>query len=235
MTKPPEHNRSADLVHAVPEPADHLPDLGRRDPVVLELDLGALLLMADRGEQHSGDAPQPRLDRRLALVIQPSHSELLCRHLRDLPGPGVGRVRIAGNAPLCAQAGPGGKHLAPTHVRRHGRRLRTNVAEFIRQADEYRATGELADQVFKVLNLLGADHPFPVLRVRSLRDWFASGEYDRIMKGEYERRDRDRRPYREDVAAARRAYADAAKQTFGAADDAARRFLGSFRPGETER
>ncbi|HET7275600.1 MAG TPA: M48 family metallopeptidase [Longimicrobiaceae bacterium] len=107
----------------------------------------------------------------------------------------------------------------------------TDLPEFIRQADEYRATGDLADQVFKVLNLLGADHPFPVLRVAELRDWFQSGAYERIIGGEYQRRGDAQRPYREDVAAAAKAYAQSARETFGTAGETARRMVDSFRTG----
>jgi Zn-dependent protease with chaperone function len=107
----------------------------------------------------------------------------------------------------------------------------TNLPEFIRQADEYRASGDLADQVFKVLNLLGADHPFPVLRVAELRDWVEGGHYDRILRGEYVRRSDPRPAYSEDLSAAGKAYAEEARQTFGAASDAARRVVDSFRSG----
>ncbi len=107
----------------------------------------------------------------------------------------------------------------------------TNLPEFIRQADEYRAGGDLADQVFKVLNLLGTDHPFPVLRVAELRDWVEGGSYDRILRGEYIRRGDPRPPYAEDLSDAGKAYAQEARQTFGAATDAARRVVDSFRDG----
>lgn len=112
-----------------------------------------------------------------------------------------------------------------------GRSTDANLPEFIRQADEYRSGGDLADQIFKVLNLLGANHPFPVLRVAELRDWIEAASYDRIMRGEYARRGDARRPYAEDVAAAGRAYADEARQTFGTAADAARKMVDSFRTG----
>jgi Zn-dependent protease with chaperone function len=107
----------------------------------------------------------------------------------------------------------------------------TNLMEFIRQADQYRQTGDLADQVFKVLNLLGADHPFPVLRVAELRDWFERGDFDRILRGEYQRRTDAERPYMEDLAEAGRSYADGAREAFGSAADAARRVVDSFRSG----
>ena len=107
----------------------------------------------------------------------------------------------------------------------------TNLPEFIRQADEYRMGGDLADQVFKVLNLLGADHPFPVLRVAEMRDWFESGEYDRIVRGEYMRRGEGAGPLTDDLTAAGRAYAEGARQTLHTAGDAARRVVDSFRSG----
>jgi Zn-dependent protease with chaperone function len=107
----------------------------------------------------------------------------------------------------------------------------TNLPEFIRQADEYRSGGDLADQVFKVLNVLGTTHPFPVLRVAELRDWFEAGDYDRIVRGEYRRRGEPDTPYTEDVAAAARAYAESARETFGQAASAARRAVDSIRDG----
>jgi Zn-dependent protease with chaperone function len=111
----------------------------------------------------------------------------------------------------------------------------TNLPEFIRQADEYRQGGDLGDQVFKVLNLLGARHPFPVLRVAELRDWYEAGEYDRILRGEYPRRGDDPRPYSEDLAAAARTYAADARESFASASDAARRVVDSFWSGFNRR
>jgi Zn-dependent protease with chaperone function len=114
-----------------------------------------------------------------------------------------------------------------------GRKGEANLPEFIQQADAYRQGGDLADQVFKVLNLLGADHPFPVLRVAEMRDWFESGAYERILRGEYVRRGEASRPYGEDLSAAGRAYADQAKQTLNTATEAARRVVDSFKTGFT--
>lgn len=112
-----------------------------------------------------------------------------------------------------------------------GRPGETNLPEFIRQADEYRQSGDLADQVFKVLNLLGASHPFPVIRVAELRDWFEKGEYERIVSGDYKRRGEPERPYTEDLNAAAQAYAEAARGSFDQAATAARRMMDSFWAG----
>ena len=116
-----------------------------------------------------------------------------------------------------------------------GNNTETNLAEFIRQADEYRQSGDLADQVFKVLNVLGATHPFPVIRVAELRDWFEAGEYERILRGEYRRRGDEDSPYKDDLSAAARAYADDARETFGQATAAARRVVDSFWTGFNRR
>lgn len=106
-----------------------------------------------------------------------------------------------------------------------------NLPDFIRQAEEYRETNDLADQVYKVLSILGTTHPFPVIRVAELRSWFESGAYERIVAGEYRRRGEPDSPYAEDLSQAAKAYTDGAKEMFGNAADAARRVVDSFRAG----
>lgn len=106
-----------------------------------------------------------------------------------------------------------------------------NLGEFIRQSDEYRETGDLADQIYKVLNLLGMTHPFPVLRVAEQRAWFESGGYERIMAGEYIRRGEQPGPVSDDFAEASKSYRESAKETFGQAADAARKVMDGFRSG----
>ncbi|HEX8272408.1 MAG TPA: M48 family metallopeptidase [Longimicrobiaceae bacterium] len=120
-----------------------------------------------------------------------------------------------------------------------GRPGQTNLAEFIQQADDYRQQGDLVDQVFKVLNTLDLTHPFPVIRVAEMRNWFESGEYDRILRGEYRRRGEAEAPYRDDLAEAARAYRDSARETFGdtmgQAAEGARKVMDSFRTGFNRR
>ena len=106
-----------------------------------------------------------------------------------------------------------------------------NLADFVKQSDGYREAGDLGDQVYKVLNVLGATHPFPVIRVAEMRAWFESGAYERIIAGEYRRRGEAEAPYREDLSEAARAYRESARETFGQASDAARRVVDSFRSG----
>jgi Zn-dependent protease with chaperone function len=63
------------------------------------------------------------------------------------------------------------------------------VEEFIRQAEEYDSAGDVVDGVYKMLNILGQSHPFPVLRLVALRQWITSGEYQKVVDGAYTRRD----------------------------------------------
>lgn len=88
-----------------------------------------------------------------------------------------------------------------------------DLAEFVAQAEEYREGGEVLDSVYKLLNVLGATHPFAVARVAELQIWLESGRYDEILAGQYLRRDEeDPRPYREDLKEAARGYTDAATE-----------------------
>ncbi|MGI9626725.1 MAG: M48 family metallopeptidase [Longimicrobiales bacterium] len=109
----------------------------------------------------------------------------------------------------------------------------TSLAEFIRQAEEYRETGDMADQIFKVLNLMGMSHPFWVLRVSELRGWIEDGEYDRVLRGEYPRRGDPDPAYADDLSEAANAYATGAKDLIdsmaGAAKKVGENFMDSFR------
>jgi len=106
-----------------------------------------------------------------------------------------------------------------------------NLDEFIVQAEEYRESGDVADQVFKVLNLMGQSHPFYVLRVAEIRSWIEEGEYDRILRGEYQRRDEPDPAYTDDLQEAAQAYSQEAKDLFGQVTDAAKRMADDIMGG----
>jgi Zn-dependent protease with chaperone function len=110
---------------------------------------------------------------------------------------------------------------------------------FLEQSEAYRSEGGLLDSVYKVLNILGATHPFAVVRVAELREWIESGTYERILSGEYPRRDaEDERAYREDLAEAMAGYKESAKdfmdQVDAAVDKVRSRFMDAWR-GEPPR
>ncbi|HEX6064477.1 MAG TPA: M48 family metallopeptidase [Longimicrobiales bacterium] len=107
----------------------------------------------------------------------------------------------------------------------------TDLNEFMVQADEYRKGGDVADAVFKVLNILGSTHPFHVLRAAELRDWIEAGEYDRVLRGEYKRRGEPNTPYMDDLRAAADAYKEDAADLKAQFGDAAKRMREAFRDG----
>lgn len=107
----------------------------------------------------------------------------------------------------------------------------TSLQEFIVQAEEYRESGDVADQVFKILNLLGSTHPFYVLRVSELRTWIEGGDYDRILRGEYSRRGDPDPAYQDDLREAAKAYAEGAKDLLDTMAAAARKMGEQFRAG----
>lgn len=82
----------------------------------------------------------------------------------------------------------------------------TNITAFLEQAEAYQESEDVAESVFKVLNLLGTTHPFYVLRVSELRSWIESGDYDRVLRGDYQRRAEPEPAYKDDLSAAAAAY-----------------------------
>jgi Zn-dependent protease with chaperone function len=91
-----------------------------------------------------------------------------------------------------------------------------DVAAFLEQAAEYDRAGDLRDSMIKIGMVLDRSHPLPVARASALRRWVDSGDYQRILSGEYPRRD-DPRPtsVREDVKAA----ADSYRESFAHSQD----------------
>jgi Zn-dependent protease with chaperone function len=66
-----------------------------------------------------------------------------------------------------------------------------NPDEFREQAHEYDAVPDLRDSLLKLLQLQGQTHPFAVVRFAELDHWATSGDYERILSGDYPRRDTD--------------------------------------------
>jgi Zn-dependent protease with chaperone function len=100
-----------------------------------------------------------------------------------------------------------------------------NVDAFMQQAHEYATSGEGLDVVYKLISTLALTHPMHTVRAAELQRWVSSGEYDRILRGEYVRRGTEagQRPLRDDMAAAGSYYAGEARELAGQLADAARR------------
>jgi Zn-dependent protease with chaperone function len=60
--------------------------------------------------------------------------------------------------------------------------------EFMKQAAEYDAQGDVVDRIWKVINTVLRDHPFNTVRAGELQRWIDSGAYDAITGGTYLRR-----------------------------------------------
>ncbi|HEY2767108.1 MAG TPA: M48 family metallopeptidase [Solirubrobacteraceae bacterium] len=60
---------------------------------------------------------------------------------------------------------------------------------FMRQGLEYTEKGGGLERLTRLLIDLGLSHPMPVKRTHELMAWVRSGEYDRIVDGEYSTRD----------------------------------------------
>jgi Zn-dependent protease with chaperone function len=100
-----------------------------------------------------------------------------------------------------------------------------NVDAFMQQAHEYATSAEGLDVVYKLLSTLALTHPMHTIRAAELQRWVGSGEYDRILRGEYVRRGTEagQRPLRDDMAAAGSYYAGEARELAGQLADAAKR------------
>ena len=106
-----------------------------------------------------------------------------------------------------------------------------DVEAFMRQAHEYANSAEGLDVVYKLLSTLALTHPMHTVRAAELQKWVATGEYDRILRGEYTRRGSEtkERPVKEDLAAAGSYYAGEARELATQMADVARRAAASAR------
>ena len=92
-----------------------------------------------------------------------------------------------------------------------------SVDAFIEQAGQYESGGDLADRVWQVINTAFRTHPFGTVRAAEIKRWMDSGEYEKILNGDYRRRGDAAQPgLAEDVTDAAVYYRDQAKEAFDA-------------------
>ena len=65
---------------------------------------------------------------------------------------------------------------------------RLNLDAFLLQASEYQEWDSRWDRIQRVLAERRGTHPYAVRRVQQLMEWVHSGDYDRILGGQYPRR-----------------------------------------------
>ncbi len=115
-----------------------------------------------------------------------------------------------------------------------------DLDDFMAQANEYLNTNEGLDIIYKIVNTLGLTHPLHTVRAAELQQWIASGDYERILRGEYTRRGKEahERPLKDDLGAAGGYYAQEARDTVSQVVDAAKKAAEkvgeAFRKGRSE-
>lgn len=91
-----------------------------------------------------------------------------------------------------------------------------DTTAFLEQAAEYERSGDLRDSILKILLTAFRSHPVPVARAAEIRRWIDSGAYQRILSGDYPRRENDATAsMSEDVKEA----ADSYRETFARSED----------------
>jgi len=100
-----------------------------------------------------------------------------------------------------------------------------HLDSFMTQANEYLATNEGLDIVYKILNTLALTHPMNTVRAAELQRWVASGAYDRILRGEYTKRgdEAKARPLKDDLREATSHYTSEARDVASRVAEAARK------------
>ena len=96
---------------------------------------------------------------------------------------------------------------------------------FMAQGRDYREKASPFDRLSRLLSDMSLTHPMSVQRVHELIEWVHSGAYDRIVDGEYQRRD-EPTSVRAEASEAVTHYSDRLRETFkdlsGSVEDAAR-------------
>jgi len=94
-----------------------------------------------------------------------------------------------------------------------------NLEAFTRQAMEYTEGGAGLDRLQRMFSDLNLDHGMPVKRVHELMAWVRGGDYDRVVGGEYPRRNETPRPPAAEAADAAAHYTDVFRTIFKEAGD----------------
>ncbi len=93
-----------------------------------------------------------------------------------------------------------------------------NLDAFMTQSMDYETWDDPSDRVRRFFNEIGQTHSYAVRRVSEVMKWVQSGEYDRIVRGEYRTRDQDS-DVREEAGEAMEYYAERFRAFFREAGD----------------
>ncbi len=106
----------------------------------------------------------------------------------------------------------------------------TDLESYRQQVKEYDEGGGPLDAIYKVLNTLGASHPFNTIRAAEVQNWIESGAYQDILDGKYQRRgsEEPRRSYADDLGDAAHYYGKEVRDVAEKVVDSARRAADAF-------
>jgi Zn-dependent protease with chaperone function len=99
---------------------------------------------------------------------------------------------------------------------------------FLAQAAEYETMAGPWDRVWQFINTVFRTHPFATVRAGELQRWIASGDYERILAGEYMRRGEEPPPLSKDFEAAGDYYGDRAREAMNTVGDVMARAREAF-------
>jgi Zn-dependent protease with chaperone function len=87
-----------------------------------------------------------------------------------------------------------------------------DLDQFLVQAREYETMAGPWDKVWQFINTVFRTHPFATVRAGELQRWIDGGDYEKILRGEYTRRDEAPPPYSDDLKQAGNYYGDRARE-----------------------
>ena len=100
---------------------------------------------------------------------------------------------------------------------------------FLVQAKEYETMAGPWDKVWQFINTVFRTHPFATVRAGELQRWIDSGEYAKILAGDYIRRGQEPPPLSDDLKQAGGYYSDKAREAVNTVSDVMSRAGDAFR------
>ena len=100
---------------------------------------------------------------------------------------------------------------------------------FLAQAREYETMAGPWDKVWQFINTVFRTHPFATVRAGELQRWIDSGEYGKILAGDYIRRGQEPPPLSEDLKEAGGYYGGKAREAVNTVSDVMSRAGDAFR------
>ena len=100
---------------------------------------------------------------------------------------------------------------------------------FLIQARDYETMAGPWDKVWQFINTAFRTHPFATVRAGELQRWIESGDYEKIVRGEYQRRGEEPPPLSNDLKEAGDYYTDKAREAVNTVGDVMSRAGDAFR------